>query len=178
MRHGLLRASCIVFVMAGHFQLIELAYAQVPLVTTPSLPTYLPPNYGPAGYAQPGFGVSAYSIAPYSATGGAAPVVVTSPFGPYSTFRYQAPIVRVPQPIGHQITPTGPNGYVYSPIYANPHPVVVPQVQPAQIGAPAVALPPSNARPSSFIERHSASAPTVQPPRALPGAQPAPKVRN
>ncbi len=37
---------------------------------------------------------------------------------------YQRYYPTVPQPTGHRITPTGPNGYVYEPVY-NPPPVGV-----------------------------------------------------
>ncbi len=48
---------------------------------------------------------------------------------------YYAP----PQPMGHQITPTGPNGYTYEPVYAPAQPNASPMSLPS--AAPLVAAP-------------------------------------
>lgn len=39
------------------------------------------------------------------------------PFGPYSLFGYVPSFLSARQPVGHRITATGPNGYVYGPVY-------------------------------------------------------------
>ena len=66
---------------------------------------------------------------------------------------------RIKQPIGHEKIQTGPNGYIYRPVYEEP-PKAQQVPTPAAPSAPAPALP--EARPP-------------EPPPAIPPAQPAPQ---
>lgn len=72
-------------------------------------------------------------------------IVSVTPWGYYDLLGgYQRYYPTVPQPTGHRITPTGPNGYVYEPVY-NPPPfgvapgatVVERPVMPGQVVSPA-----------------------------------------
>ena len=58
--------------------------------------------------------------ATYTPATGFAPYrpVYPNPFGPYSLLGgYARAAVTAPQPTGHEIIPTGPNGYIYRPTY-------------------------------------------------------------
>ena len=59
-----------------------------------------------------------------------------SPFGPYELIDRNVPYyLTAPQPTGHQIISTGPNGYVYRPTYAVPVlPVAVAPLAPPSVG--------------------------------------------
>ncbi|MBL8827479.1 MAG: tetratricopeptide repeat protein [Planctomycetaceae bacterium] len=81
-------------------------------------------------------------------------IVNVTPWGYYDLLGgYPRYYPTVPQPTGHRITPTGPNGYVYEPVY-NPPPVGVAPgatvverpVMPGQVVSPP--SPPANAKPS------------------------------
>ncbi|HEX4148609.1 MAG TPA: hypothetical protein VHY20_06465 [Pirellulales bacterium] len=53
-----------------------------------------------------------------------------SPFTNYDLiYGYSRGALTAPQPIGHEHIPTGPNGYIYQPVYATPTPPPMPPAQ-------------------------------------------------
>ena len=83
--------------------------------------------------------------------GGVVPVITQWSRAPVGVYGYPY-YPQVWQPIGHEKVWTGPNGYIYRPIYAEPAPPV-----PAQVPTPAVAEPPV------LIPAEPVPAPPVEP---------------
>jgi hypothetical protein len=151
------------------------------------LGTYL--RIGPVYAYLPSAGVRAYRAY-------AAPIVTSPPYGApnYATRIGAWPGLRalvspyadrVEQPLGHVVTPTGPNGYVYRPYYKEdlppsgagvaaeviPPAAVVPVNPPApQVPAPQVVVPHEGAAPQAPVPQP----PIPQPPSPAPAAANAP----
>ncbi len=94
-------------------------------------------------------------------------------YGPYDLLGgYARAYITAPQPVGHEIIPTGPNGYVYRPVYQTPATnVLVPPAPPRTSYAPST---PSSPRAPLLRKFGDAirSQPTVEQlpsPRIAPG---------
>jgi hypothetical protein len=116
----------------------------------------------------------------------APPVVTAPPYGaPYSGYALRigpwpgvraalsAYVDRVPQPLGHVVTPSGPNGYVYRPYYKED---LQPQPPPGPPEAAIVGPPPAQPRtvPPPPIPQPPAAQPPLPQPPAVGPPQPAP----
>jgi hypothetical protein len=117
--------------------------------------------YPPADPIGPGSAVPrAFSRAFRSYPGVYGPVFEPWPFVPGDIWGYPY-ISRVEQPLGHKVIPTGPNGYIYRPVYASdlkvkqaaqPDPTPPPEQAPEPIPAPAPeAIPAPAAEPGPRV---------------------------
>lgn len=95
-----------------------------------------------------------------------------SPFTNYDLlYGYSRGALTAPQPIGHEHIPTGPNGYIYRPVYAQPQPPAVPTnpVAAAQVPAATTSSKPWRLAPTDRPPTQASA------PKTLPGPPPAPE---
>ena len=98
-------------------------------------------------------------------------IVQMTPWGPYDLLGgYLRPRGYISSPTGHRITPQGPNGYIYEPVYDQPG---VSTATPAY-NIPSATLPSTTAAPS--VAAPSVAAPAVAAPAVAAPAVAAPAV--
>jgi hypothetical protein len=124
-------------------------YASMPPAGRRTYRTYAPPIITPPPYGAPNY---ATRVGPW--------LGLRALLSPYAE--------RVEQPLGHVVTPTGPNGYVYRPYYKEDLQPKIP------LGPPEMAAPwqpaPQAAVPQAAPQPPPAPAAAIAPPVALPAA--------